>query len=145
MRLMHLDKGADPRLSVGSEAGEGHVGLKLPALRFAPGANQRGFDLVAQTHQQRLLVDPDPERMHLAAGLEAVNSGDAEIEGRRGYAAQRNIDVLGLSAVDLADEAQGQMHALRIDPFRAGQPGAHGGEPEPNVVRQRDANETGGT
>ena len=129
-----------PRLSTGSDAGDGHVRLELSALRFAPGANQRRVHLVAQAQQQRLFVDADPQRMHLAAGLEAVDSGNAEIEGRRGYPAQRRIDVLGLSAADLADEAEGQMHVFRIDPLRAGQPGAHGGQPESNIGRKGNAN-----
>ena len=81
------------------------------------------------------------QSVHFAAGLEAVDAGHYEIERRCYDAAQRNIDVFGLGAPDLADESHRQMHILRIDPFRAGKTGAQAGEPQPHVIRKRDANE----
>jgi hypothetical protein len=79
--------------------------------------------------------------VHLAAGLETVDSGNHEVERRCDDATQRRIDILGLGAADLADESHGQMHVFRIDPFRARKPGTKSGEAKPYVFRKRDSNE----
>ena len=53
-------------------------------------------------------------------------------------AGQRRIDVLGLVALDLADEAQGQVQIFRRHPARTGQAGTEIREPAAQVFGRRN-------
>ena len=69
----------------------------------------------------RLFVDAHPEAAQFRPTAEMADPGQADGEARRPDSSQGRVDVVELGAVDLTDEAERDVEALRLDPARARQ------------------------
>ena len=92
-------------------------------------AGEGGVDLVVKRLQRLVRGDAGPDRLGLAAPLERADAVEGDFERRVVDRAQRGVDVAGAVAVDLADEAQGEVELVLALPARAADP-AHRAEQE---------------
>ncbi len=60
--------------------------------------------------------DPGPDSVDAAAPLEAADAVEPEVEAGVRHRAERSRDILGDMAIDLADEAQGQVELIVVLP-----------------------------
>ena len=90
-------------------------------------AGKRCVHLLVQRMQRLVRRHPGPDRVGEAAPLEMADAVERDLERRLVDRAQSGVDVAGEMAVDLADEAQGEVKLVLALPAGAADP-AHGGE-----------------
>jgi len=76
------------------------------------------IDLAVQGRQRRRRFDPGPDGVWPSFALEHAHPGDARRDRGRVERAERSGDVFAAVAVDLADEAQGQVQLVIVLPAR---------------------------
>ncbi len=99
---------------------EGDVGAIGAALGLEAEADQRLIELVMELGGVLVRADAGPDGVGAAARVELADAVERDFEGGEMDLAERERDVLGHAAVDLADEAQRDVE-LRVGlPARAG-------------------------
>src|SRR5260221_2400051 len=92
-------------------------------VRREADTHHRRLDLVAQMKERGVALDADPKEARRIAA-EMPGAGQRPAGAGPAYPGERRGDVARRALVDLADEAQRQMHIAGIDPARALDAGA---------------------
>jgi len=102
----------DPR---GFQPGERHMRRELAGVRLKTDALADPLDLALQGEHVRRLREPGPDRVRLF-GAEGTDALQPELEFRSIYPVQPVDDLIGRAAIDIADEAQGDVIIFNVDP-----------------------------
>src|SRR5258706_11605882 len=122
------------------QARERDMGRELARLGFQADALQGRLDLLLQMEQRFVGLDARPERSRDLAA-EFARAGKLEHERRSAETDERIVDVMRHVLVDLADEAQGQVHLILGHPARARNAALKMGKSIPNNFRQFERDE----
>lgn len=120
------------------QAGQGDMRRVFPIFQLDTHLEQTGGDLALEDRQGLASLDPGPKDTGLAAGWEKPHTSHAQIEWRDGDPGQGLADIEKRSAVDLADETEGEVELLRRRPAGIGQAAAERGELFPDRFRWID-------
>src|SRR5690606_27037432 len=106
-------------------------------FRGEAAADQRLIDLAVEPGERLRRPRAAPPRLGAAAPVEDADAGERDLHGRVADRRERGVDVARHVAIDLADEAQGEVKLFIALPARAANP-AHQPE-EPGADRRRRA------
>ena len=127
-QAVFLEIFADPGRRRFFQAGQGDVRREFPVFQFQAELKQAGGDLALEGHQRFAPVDPSPDHPGLAAGREEANPLQTQGKGRDLDFRQGLTDIKEGGAVDLADEAEGEMKLFRRGPAGIGQAATEPGQ-----------------
>ena len=112
-----------------------------PALRVKAGVGERAIDFPVQSFQRRVRTYPDPQGFGSPPVREHPERAELQIQRPSVDAAERSGDIVGLVAVDLADETDGQMELGVVLPTRAGNSAGERQEMRAHGTRRTDGDE----
>ncbi len=107
--------------------------FELASLRFETCADEHRFDLRRQTIERRVGRHPGPERADAPAVPEVTDALEHDVEALGAHGAERQPHVLEGTAIDFADETQGQVYLFRIHPAGARDAGAQAAQARPHL------------
>src|SRR5262245_65865876 len=117
--------------------------LVVAALRRQPRLARRALIGSSQSFEPLRRPDAGEDGPRLAAA-ETAETGHLELERRRHDLAERRLEVPRRGPVHIADEAQGEVIVLGIDPARAGEPGTKHGQALGDAFRNLDGGKESG-
>ena len=117
------------------------MGRVVAAVGREAEAGDGGLDALAQAHQRRSRGDAGPQDAHPAARGKVADTLQRERERLRPDVGERVSDLGEGGAVDLADEAEREVHLFRALPARPRQAAAHPLEALADVLRQGEGDE----
>ena len=117
------------------------MGRIIAAVGLEPEAGDDGLGALAQAHERGVLHDSGPQNPHPAAMREMAHALQRERERLGLNVCERIPDLTESGAIDLADEAQREVHLLRALPARARQAAPQHLKPAADVFGQSEGDE----
>ena len=113
----------------------------VAAVGLQPEAGDDGLGALAQAQERGVRGGPGPQDSRPAARRKLAHALQREREGLGLDVRERIPDLVEGSAIDLADEAEREVHLLRALPARAGNAAPQHFEPAAHVFGQGEGDE----
>jgi len=111
-----------------TQTGKGDMGGVFPFFQLNALLAEMGADFALQLHQRFTCFNASPDNTGGTTRREETNTFESEIKGRLDKLSQALTDIKEGCAIDLADEAEGEMELLDGRPACFGKPITEGGE-----------------
>ena len=118
-----------------------HMRQEFAFVRRQARTHHRRFDLIVKKIERIRALYPDMDQSGGTRRSEIAHSFQAKFERRRFDGFQRQIDIVSQAFFDIADESQGEVHILRLNPASARNSAGKRRKIEAYRLGKRDGNE----